>query len=295
MRHVKLTYDRLVAFYMEEADRQTAFRYASKMRNAVNPYIIVEKRMDHKYNVISGFSYVAAMKQLRRKSPFLCYVVGPFESETERKLSMLKHCVERNENINYVELLYYELIRKWKMNPRSIDHFLGKAFIEKRIQSLQLWLSGSRHNHSGIQTNYETRTCMLYINPSLSHRHRLSYYNQLLPSSYQKKAEQLAMKPFIQAIFLNNLYSFKEKCLLAEIFLSEGEGTEWNSSHLFLFKRYREKYPLFEDFYEAKKQVRQALNPQEPMEEYWSAIPHPKTLEEYLLDYEIYNLYSQMY
>ncbi|WP_343838007.1 hypothetical protein [Salinibacillus aidingensis] len=293
MRHVKLTYDRLVAFYMEEVDRQTAFRYTSKMRNAVNPYIIVEKRMDHKYNVISGFSYVSAMKQLRRKSPLLCYVVGPFKSEKERKVSMLKHCVERNENINYVELLYYELIREWKMNPRSIEKILGKAFFEKRSQPLQLWLSGSRHEHSRIQMKHETRTCMLYISPSLNHRHRLSNCNQLIPSSYQEKAEQLGIKPFIQAIFLNNLYSFKEKCLLAEIFLSE--GTELNSSHLFLFRRYREKYPLFEDFYEAKKQVRQALNPQEPMEEYWSSIPHPKTLEEYLLDYEIYNLYSQMY
>ncbi|SES77456.1 hypothetical protein SAMN05421676_101416 [Salinibacillus kushneri] len=255
MRHVRLTHYRLVAFHLENIDRKKARQYAAKIHNAVNPYIIVEKRLDGKYNVIGGFKYVSALKMLEKKTALLCFVVRPFRSEQERKLAILNHCVKDNEDKKYWELLIHELKHEWNMDDDSIAESMDED----------------------------------------ASKIRQHLFRQIIPHSYIKEANKLGIKPLIQAIFLNKLYSYQEKCLLTELFLYTPEDTRINGNHLFLYRKYREKYILFDDFYKAKKQVLQALNPKKPIDEYWQIIPHPKTLEDYLADYEVYNLYTQMY
>ncbi|MRG84987.1 hypothetical protein [Salinibacillus xinjiangensis] len=179
MKHVRLTYDQLVAFHLEEVPDKTARHYAAKLENAINPHIIVEKRFDKKYNVIGGFKYVSALKSTQKKVPTLCFVVGPFKSEAERKLAILQQCITEGEDEQYKELLIYELMHECDLDEYDISEALGKdAF---KIDEYM--------------------------------------YQQIIPRTYLKKAIELGIKPLIQAIFFNRLNSFQEKCLLTELAL----------------------------------------------------------------------------
>lgn len=96
-------------------------------------------------------------------------------------------------------------------------------------------------------------------------------YKQIIPKSYFDHAEELNIKPLVQAIYLANSYSSHEQRVLTELSLDK----IFKKRHMSLYNRYRSNYNLFEDFTKAKQQVQQVIDTEQLTTEYWRKIPHP--------------------
>lgn len=231
MSNLYIKPNNLICFHLEKVSRPTALNYIELMEKAKTPFITVEKRNDNKFNVIGGFKYVAGIRELNKKVDLYCNVVDSFHSDCERKLAMLQRCLSNNEKIEYKEILIHELIREFKMNERTISQELG--------------LDASKIKK--------------YM------------YKQIIPKTYFDKANELGIKPLVQAIYLANSFFPFEKQVLTELSLE----SKFKSKHMTLYKRYRKNYTLFEDITLAKKQVLSAISIETVTYEYWKTIPHP--------------------
>jgi len=225
--------NRLVSFHEEPVTRTTAMNYVEEMEKAMTPFVVVEQREDNKYNVIGGFKYIAGVRLLNKNTKLYCTVVNSFDSEKQRYLAMLQRCLANYENIKYREILVQELVQRFKMTEKTISHKLG-------------------HDATKIKK---------YM------------YNQIIPMTYLEKAEQLGIKPLIQAIYLANSFLPHEKRVLTELSLIN----LFKNKHMVMYKKYRKRYSLFDDFAMAKQQVIGAINTEEATEEYWATMPNPLT------------------
>ncbi len=147
---------------------------------------------------------------------------------------MLQRCLIHNEGINYKEILIFDLMNDFKMNENSISAALGQ----------------------------DTGKIKKYM------------FKQVIPKTYLDRAEKLNIKPFLQAIYLANNFTSSEKIILSELALETDSNKRLRAKHLPIYKRYRKRYFLFEDFSMAKEQILKVVH-NDAVDEYWRTIPHP--------------------
>ncbi|WP_226036146.1 hypothetical protein [Aquibacillus saliphilus] len=235
MTNAFLSPNQLITFHQEKVNRTTALNYSEEMEKAKTPFITVEKKLDNNYNIIGGFKYINGLRLLGKTFPLYCTIVNSFKSEKARKIAMLQRCLASNEKNIYKELLVYELTHDFGMNENLISVELG----------------------------YDAKKIKRYM------------YFQVIPENYLERAKIFNAKHLVQAIYLANSFTSTEKRLLTELSLQEEENLRFKGKHLSLYKLYRRKYPLYEDFAMAKNQIQQAIRLDSATDEYWKGIPHP--------------------
>lgn len=236
MTNVILHPDQLIAFHKADVSMETALKYAHQMENAKTPFITVEKlNNEEKYNVIGGFKYLDGIRLLQKDLELLCNIVEPFADEINRKLAILQRCLVHQEKIIYKEVLIQELMKEHRMHELEISAKLGQE--AKKIQKYM--------------------------------------YKQIIPETYFDDADEQALKPLVQSIYLANKFPPFEKRLLTELSLYAPEEYRFKRKHFGLYKQYRQKYKLYTDFLEAEKQVMQVIHLDEVNKKYWASIPHP--------------------